>query len=99
VGLVDELGSSGAVEEHLARDLEHGTDQVVRALEQGDGEKVMDELGGLQDKVDEGLDEGEISAGDAQRLSDAIQGVASAVAVGEDQGGGEGGGGNGGDEG
>ena len=99
VGLVDELGSSGAIEEHLARDLEHGTDQVVRALEQGDGEKVMDALGGLQDKVDEGLDKGEISAADAQRLSDAIQGVASAVSAGGDQSGGEDGGGNGGDEG
>ena len=72
---------------------------MVRALEQGDGEKVMDELGGLQDKVDEGLDKGEISAEDAQRLSDAIQGVASAVSAGEDQSGGEGGGGDGGDEG
>jgi hypothetical protein len=99
VGLVDELGSSGAIEEHLARDLEHGTDQVVRALEQGDGEKVMDALGGLQDKVDEGLDKGEISAADAQRLSDAIQEVASAVSAGGDQSGGEDGGGNGGDEG
>jgi hypothetical protein len=95
IGLVDELGSSGAIEEHLARDLEHGTDQVVRALEQGDGEKVMDELGRLQDKVDEGLDKGEISAEDAQRLGDAIQGVASAVSAGEDQSGGEGGGGGG----
>ena len=71
----------------------------MRALEQGDGEKVMDALGGLQDKVDEGLDKGEISAGDAQRLSDAIQGVASAVSAGADQSGGEDGGGNGGDEG
>ena len=99
IGLVDELGSSGAVEEHLARDLEHGTDEVVRALEQGDAEKVMDALGGLQDKVDKGLDKGEISAADAQRLNDAIQGVASAVSAGGDQSGGEDGGGNGGDEG
>ena len=72
---------------------------MVRALEQGDGEKVMDALAELQDKVDKGLDEGEISAGDAQRLSDAIQGVASSVSAGGDQSGGEDGGGNGGDEG
>jgi hypothetical protein len=89
IGLVDELGSSGAVEGHLAKDLEHGTDQVVRALEQGDTGKVMDELGRLQDQVDEGLDKGEISAEDAQRLDDAIQGLASALSAGEDQGGGE----------
>ena len=43
----------------------------------------------LQDKVDEGLDKGEISAEDAQRLDDAIQGLASAVSAGEDQSGGE----------
>ena len=45
IGLVDELGSSGAIEEHLAKDLEHGTDEVVRALEQGDTEKALDALG------------------------------------------------------
>jgi serine/threonine-protein kinase len=89
IGLVDELGSSGAVEGHLAKDLEHGTDQVVRALEQGDSGKAFDEVGRLQDKVHEGLDKDEISADDAQRLDDAIQGLASALSAGEDQSGGE----------
>ena len=89
IGLVDELGSSGAVEEHLAGDLEHGMDEVVRALEQGDGGKVMDALGGLQDKVDKGLDKGEISAEDAQRLDDAIQELAIGLSAGGDQSGGE----------
>ena len=70
---------------------------MVRALEQGDSGKALDELGRLQDKVDEGLDKGEISAEDAQRLDDAIQGLASAVSAGEDQSGGEDGGGDGGD--
>jgi serine/threonine-protein kinase len=89
IGLVDELGSSGAVEGHLAKDLEHGTDQVVRALEQGDSGKAFDEVGRLQDKVHEGLGKDEISADDAQRLADAIQGLASALSAGEDQSGGE----------
>jgi hypothetical protein len=79
IGLVDELGASGAVEGHLARDLEHGMDQVLRALEQGDGGKALDALGRLQDKVDKGLDKGEISAEDAQRLDDAIQALATAI--------------------
>jgi hypothetical protein len=79
IGLVDELGSSGAVDDHLARDLQHGVDEIVGALDEGDGGKVLDELGKLQDKVDKGLEHGEISAEDAQRLDEAIQGLASAV--------------------
>ncbi len=78
-GLIDELGASGAVEGHLAKDLEHGQDEVVRALEQGDSGRVLDALGRLQDNMDKGLDKGEISAEDAQRLVDAIQGLATAV--------------------
>ena len=65
---------------------------MVRALEQGDSGKAMDALGRLQDKVDKGLDKGEISAEDAQRLDDAIQELATAVSAGEDQSGGEDGG-------
>ena len=79
IGLIDELGSSGAVDGHLAKDLEHGTDEVVRALDGGDGDKVLDALGGLQDKVDKGLDKGEISSEDAQRLGDAIQALATEI--------------------
>ncbi len=81
IGLVDELGSSGAVEGHLAKDLEHGIDEVGRALDSGDDEKALDALGRLQDKVDKGLDKGEISAEDAQRLEDAIQPLATAIAA------------------
>ena len=79
IGLIEELGSSGAVEGHLAKDLEHGSDEIVRALDSGDGEKALDALGRLQDKVDKGLDKGEISAEDAQRLDDAIDTLATAI--------------------
>ena len=51
----------------------------MRALDEGDGEKVLEELGKLQDKVDKGLDHGEISSEDAERLDQAIQALASAV--------------------
>ena len=94
IGLVDELGSSGAVEGHLAKDLEHGVDEVTRALEEGDAGKAQDALGRLQEKVDKGLDKGEISADDAQRLDDAIDGLASALEAGQGQQGGEGEGGD-----
>ena len=83
-GLVDGLVSSGAVEDHLARDLEHGVDKVVEALEAGDGGKALDELGRLQEKVDKGLEHGEISAEDAERLDVAIKELASAVESGDD---------------
>lgn len=86
IGLVDELGSSGAVDEHLAKDLQHGVDEILGSLDEGDGGKVLDELGRLQDKVDNGLEHGEISTEDAQRLDEAIQALVSAV----DTGGGEG---------
>ena len=84
-GLVDGLVSSGDVEDHLARDLEHGVDEIAEALDEGDGGKVLDELGGLQEKVDKGLDHGEISETDAQRLDEAIQALASAVESSDDE--------------
>src|SRR6185436_2869142 len=45
IGLIDELSSTGAVEGHLANDLEHGSDEIVRALERGDGDQALDALG------------------------------------------------------
>ncbi len=78
-GLVQELVSSGAVDEHLAGDLQHGVDDVGRAFGEGDAGKVLDALGRLQDKVDKGLEHGEISSEDAQRLDEAIQALAAAV--------------------
>jgi hypothetical protein len=39
----------------------------------------LDALGRLQDEVDKGLDEGEISSEDAQRLDDAIRALATAI--------------------
>ena len=79
IGLVQELVSSGAVDEHLAGDLQHGVDDVGRAFGEGDAGKVLDALGRLQDKVDKGLEHGEISSEDAQRLDEAIQALAAAV--------------------
>jgi hypothetical protein len=67
------------VDEHLARDLQHGMDEIAGALSAGDAGKVVDSLGRLQDKVDKGLEHGEISSEDAQRLDGAIQELASAV--------------------
>ncbi len=78
-GLVQELVSSGAVDDHLARDLQHGVDDVGRALSEGDAGRVLDSLGGLQDEVDKGLEHGEISSKDAQRLDEAIKALAAAV--------------------
>jgi eukaryotic-like serine/threonine-protein kinase len=77
IGLIGELDSSGAVEGHLAKDLEHGSDEVVRAL---DGERALDALGRLLDKVDKSLGKGEISSEDAQRIGNAIQSLATAIA-------------------
>jgi serine/threonine-protein kinase len=79
VGLVQELVSSSAVDEHLARDLQHGLDEIASAFGEGDPGKVLDSLGRLQDKVEKGVEHGEISTDDAQRLDDAIQALAAAV--------------------
>lgn len=86
IGLVDELRSSGAVDEHLAGDLQHGVDEVVRALDEGDTGELFDELAKLQDNVEKGLEHGEISPEDAQRLAEAIQGLASTVEAGDGEG-------------
>ena len=67
------------MDEHLAKDLQHGVDDVGRALSEGDPGRALDSLGRLQDKVDKGLEHGEISTDDAQRLDEAIQALAAAV--------------------
>jgi eukaryotic-like serine/threonine-protein kinase len=82
-GLVGELVSSGSVDEHLARDLQHSMDEVVRALSRSDAEKAMDALGHLHDSVERGIDHGEISSEDAGRLDEAIQVLATALGSGE----------------
>ena len=71
---------------HLVEDLQHDVDEVVRALDQGDGGKVSDSLGRLQDHVDNGVEHGDISSADAQRLDQAIQALSSAVGDNNDQG-------------
>jgi hypothetical protein len=83
IGLLSELGSSEAVDDHLARDLQHGAEEVQRALEDGDGEAILRALEHLRDKVEKGLERGEITPADAQRLDEAIGALASTV--GEDQ--------------
>jgi serine/threonine-protein kinase len=85
LALVDQLGSTGAVDDHLARDLDHHTDELQRALDEGDGRKADDALHHLQDAVDKGLDHGEISPEDAARLDQAILLVATTVDGDEDQ--------------
>jgi eukaryotic-like serine/threonine-protein kinase len=79
IGLVQELISSRAVDEHLARDLQHGVEDISRALNGGEATKIMDSLGRLQDKTDNGLERAEISSQDAQRLDEAINALASAI--------------------
>ena len=79
LGVIEELSASGAVDDHLAKDLQHGVDGITRALDDGDAGKTVDALGRLQDKVDKGLEHGEIAAEDAQRLNDAIEGLAAAL--------------------
>jgi hypothetical protein len=83
--LVAELGSSGALGEHLAKDLQHGVERVQRALEEGDGEGLLDALGHLQDKVEKGLDRGEIAPEDARRLDEATRELASTVDADSDE--------------
>jgi len=79
VGIVEDLESSGAVDGRLAKDLQHGVDEVVRALDKGDGEKVLRSLGEIRDRLDRGVERGEISPEDAHRVSDAVQNLASAI--------------------
>lgn len=79
VGVVGELESSGVLGGRLARDLQHGVDAVIRALDKGDGEDVLRSLAEMQDKLDQGLERGEISPEEAHLVSDAIRQLASTI--------------------
>jgi hypothetical protein len=79
LALVDQLGSTEAVDDHLARDLDHRTDELQRALDEGDDRKADEALRHLQEAVDKGLDHGEIGPEDAARLDQAILLVAATV--------------------
>ena len=79
VSLVQELDSVGALGGHLAQDLEHGADEVLRDLEHGDGDKALEEIAHMRDELATALDHEEVSPDDAQRIQAAIDRLASSV--------------------
>jgi hypothetical protein len=91
------MESAGALDDHLAKDLEHGADEVLKDLDHGDVDRALEEIDRLRDGLASAIDRGEVSPEDGQTLHDAIDHLESAVEqVGSS---GDGGHGDGGDEG
>jgi eukaryotic-like serine/threonine-protein kinase len=79
VTLVREMESAGAVDDHLAKDLEHGADDVVKDLDHGDVDKAFEDIGRMRDGLASAVDRGEVSPEDGQTLQAAIDRLESTV--------------------
>jgi hypothetical protein len=86
VGLVQQMESSGGVSGDLATDLQRGLSDLTQGLDRGDGGAVLHALGYMRDKVDKGLEHGDISSASAQQLDDAILRLESLVGGNDQQG-------------
>jgi serine/threonine-protein kinase len=86
VGLVQQMESSGGVSGDLATDLQRGLSDLTQGLDRGDGGAVLHALGYMRDKVDKGLEHGDISSASAQQLDNAILRLESLVGGNDQQG-------------
>jgi eukaryotic-like serine/threonine-protein kinase len=77
--LAGQLEAAGELDGHLADDIDHGVDGILRDLEKGDGDKVAEGLDKLRGDVGDALEHEEVSPEAAQQLSDAIDRLATAI--------------------
>ncbi len=72
LALTQQLSDAGAIDHKLASDIQHAVREVVNGHghgDEGDATKTLDEL---KDKISEAANNGQLSAANAQQLTDAI---------------------------
>jgi serine/threonine-protein kinase len=79
VDLARQLEGTGELSGDLVKDVDHGVDDALRELENGDQDKAAEEVDKLRDRVGEALEHGDVSSEGAQSLDAAIDELASAI--------------------
>jgi eukaryotic-like serine/threonine-protein kinase len=79
--LVDEGAADGRISPHAADEIRHGVDEALHKLEEGDGEKAIDELEKLREKVEELADHEEIANSERNRIERAIEAIEEQIAA------------------
>jgi serine/threonine protein kinase len=90
LALARDLESTGQLDSHLFDEIDHTVDEVLRHLEDGDLDKVSEEIDKLREHVVDAVEHGEVTPGGAARLGNAIDHLASTLSTGVGDEGGEG---------
>ncbi|MDP9301578.1 MAG: serine/threonine protein kinase [Actinomycetota bacterium] len=84
LALTQQLQDAGAIDHHLAQDIQHAVDEVVNGQGHGHEGDASHTLSDLKDKISEAADQGTLSAADAQQLTDAIDRLEQTLSSGGD---------------
>jgi eukaryotic-like serine/threonine-protein kinase len=74
LGIVDEGIEAGEITDHFDHDIRHTMDEILRDADKGeDGDKLLDKIEDLREKVSEALEKGEITSADrASAIDEAL---------------------------
>jgi serine/threonine-protein kinase len=79
--LVDEGVADGRISDHAADEIRHGVEDALQKADEGDGEKAIEELEKLREKVGELVDHEEIANSERQKLEKAIDAIEEQIAA------------------
>jgi eukaryotic-like serine/threonine-protein kinase len=82
VDLANRLAAEGKIGQDIASAVQHTVDDVLNASAGGEGDqdKTLERLDGLNEKINEGLDKGHVASDAARSLHQAIEAFAKTVA-------------------
>jgi serine/threonine-protein kinase len=84
LALASDMEASGAIDNHIAKEVEHTVQEVLDHLDEPDEtQKAVDDL---RQKLADDVSKGKVTEEDAQRLSDAVDRFATAAFQGEPEG-------------
>jgi len=84
LALASDMEQSGAIDNHIAKEVEHTVQEVLDHLDEPD--ETQNALDDLRQKLADDVSKGKVTQEDAQRLSDAIDRFAAAVSQGGPEG-------------
>ena len=79
--LVDEGVADGRISDHAADEIRHGVEDALHKADEGDGEKAIEELEKLREKIEELADHDEIANSERQKLERAIDAIEEQIAA------------------
>ncbi len=84
LALASDMEQSGAIDDHIANEVEHTVQEVLDHLDEPD--ETQKKLEDLRHKLEDEVSKGKVTQEDAQRLSDAIDRFAATLSQGEPEG-------------